>query len=131
MTNGFILGVVLALSASACTSSGKCAPDVLWRGTEAYESALMKFELSPEDAKQAIIAYERNQRATASTRSSTIFVGEHYVVWKNDYVFSLPNKQGVSLSGHYVNGFSGEVRFQEGPLIQGSFPRSESGSWVK
>lgn len=41
------------------------------------------------------------------------FIGKHYVLYGDHYVFSLPDKMYVILTGYYVHGMTGKVEYRE------------------
>jgi hypothetical protein len=62
--------------------------------------------VSEEQAREACFRFQRE----AEGREQVVALPHRFLVG-DDYVFSVPCKVGVSLHGFYVNGQTGEVRW--------------------
>ena len=96
----------MILGLSACTTKRAASGErIYFTGTSAYDRKLRTLDLSEQQAKDRVTDYLRARRGD----SGPIFIGDHMVIVGDCFVFSAPQKAGVSLIGYYVNGHTGEV----------------------
>ena len=81
-------------------------------GTPEYREQLLKLKLSPADAAERIIDWRRKTTGQVINYPGVY----HYVLVKDEYLFSSPDKLGIMLSGIYVNGVNGGIRVVENPI---------------
>lgn len=74
------------------------------RGTKEYSARAADFAVSADEARELLAAHLRMQNPGRPS-----FIGYHDVIVSNCYVFSAPEKDGISLDGYYVNGVTREV----------------------
>jgi len=82
--------------------------DALLVGTKAYEARVQSLPVSPQAAYDRLVSSIRQQHPD----QKVVLTGAHYVILGDVYVFSMPNKMGISLGGYLVDGHTGEVSFR-------------------
>ena len=85
--------------------------------TDKYEEKAKDFTLSLEESAHAAVAFQKKSYEEASPEergdlglaSPSVHLGVHLYIKGDHYVFSVRRKEGLSLRGLYVNGYTGEV----------------------
>lgn len=108
---------IFLLFISCCTNNQNDSNNnynIFYFGTSDYKKAVEKFKIKPDVARQKVIDYSRNQKKKKGLPpSSKVFVGDHFVIINNHYLFSKPNKQAISLTGYYVDADTGAVEYRK------------------
>ena len=79
---------------------------------EEYQEKLASFNLSPEDAAKRAASFGQDL-----TESPIAALGTMYLIIGDDFVFSNPSKDGISLTGVYVNGLTGHARLVNEQIV--------------
>ncbi len=88
-------------------------------GTQDYEAKVKTFKVQPDEARNLLADFIRNQR-TNSAPAVKVAIGQHSLIVGNAYHFYNPTKtKGIPLSGYYVDGNTGKVEFRK---VEGSVP---------
>jgi hypothetical protein len=85
------------------------APRVLFVLEPDYDVAVQKLKLTPREAALQIVNYRKEN----GPQAGAIFVGGHYLLVGDEYVFGMRHKLGYRLGGCYVDGNTGTVRSVE------------------
>jgi hypothetical protein len=106
------------------------SPNIFLYGTPNYIKKLSELKLTPYQAAVKII--EWRQSSIDDTSVVVRYPGEnHYLLVGNDFVFSRYEKNGIQLSGIYVNGITGEVdekKFDDSDILT---PSKQKRLWGK
>ncbi len=100
--------IEIAVLSAGCgqRSTLEHARKVAFCNTPEYEAKVKTLRFTPAQARELVIKFAS---AKLSDTTISVFIGDHYAIVGDDYLFSTSNKRGVSLCGYYVNGISGEV----------------------
>lgn len=128
--SALLLGVCGCGTLAGPNLIGNPGQHILFRGTKDYARKVAELPISPEEARERLNSW-REDRIDPEDRplyAGLHYVGLHDVLVGDCYVFSQHHKQGVSLTGYYVNGKTGEVerRFRLGFVVP---PRKATQSW--
>lgn len=113
--------LIVGCSCVSNKNKRESSSSILAVGSTAYSRKVKSFDISLEEAKKIVAnraippaqspALEAlKSAAPPDRRPSPSFIGTHFLIVDDYYLFSVPDKRGVSLSGYYVHGRTGVLR---------------------
>ena len=85
------------------TTSGE---PIYFAGTREYQRKLQTLAITPEQARERVAEHVRASRPDSPM---LLLIGIHQVIVGDSFVFAMPHKTDVVLSGYYVDGHTGAV----------------------
>ena len=88
------------------TSTGE---PIYFAGTPEYQRKLETFSLTVAEAKDRVASYLAATRPPPTNPKLGYLIGNHQVIVGDCFVFAMPDKVDIILSGYYVDGHTGAV----------------------
>lgn len=84
---------------------------IFYANSQEYLNKIEHLKFSPKQATEKLTSYRQKEKGLAE--NAAVFIGDHWFVIDDCYVFSPPDKtvmtSGIRLTGSYVNGNTGVV----------------------
>jgi hypothetical protein len=107
VTSGLWIAIGCGQSTPTESQNGASHRKEIYRvGTKEYADKITQFRLTLAEAKERVVTHKRQSGLNPDAK---VLVGDHQLIVGDEYLFSVPDKMGISLNGYYVNGMTGEV----------------------
>lgn len=129
----FYLMLLSTLGCASCDSSEVTneteGQSVIFWNTDDYSEIESNFNISHIEAVDLLYKeLSKNNKFTYSELKEHGIGYTHHVIVDDAYVFSIPHKlKGINLNGFRVNGFTGEVTSEYGPVLTPSQQQRQFG----
>lgn len=101
-----ILGVFAGCSSVRHTATGET---IYFTGTRAYQHKVQTLALTVEQARERVATHLAATRPPPASPKLGYLIVIHQVLVGDCFVFAMPHKADIILSGYYVDGHTGVV----------------------
>lgn len=103
--------LMLAAVFTGCSSVRRTSTGdpIYFVGTQQYQHKVETLTLTEAQAKDRVAAYLASTRPPPTNPKLGYLIGKHQVIVGDCFVFAMPDKADIILSGYYVDGNTGAV----------------------
>jgi hypothetical protein len=101
-----IMGLIALLKSLGFAADGEAATRIFYRGKKDYIAAIQAAKITEKAAREIL-------RDAVKGRSGAYFDSEPYLFVNGEYLFGVPEKGRLPLTGFYVNATTGGVVFRK------------------
>jgi len=100
------MGLIALLKSLGFAADGEAATQIVYRGKRDYNAVVQAAKITEKAAREIL-------RDAVKGRSEAYFDTEPYLFVNGEYLFGVPKKDRLPLTGFYVNATSGRVVFRK------------------
>jgi hypothetical protein len=101
-----IMGLIALLKSLGFAADGEVATRIYYRGKKDYVAAIQAAKITEKDAREIL-------RAAVKGRSGAYFDTEPLLFVNGEYLFGVPEKDRLPLTGYYVDATNGGIVFRK------------------